>query len=133
MKLSPEEITAIFSKARMGEALEGESNPVFDELEPLRTFRKFIDDTRAHLGSNLNVLKEKEKQLIDLHRETVMRIKEAKAITPHAIKFFKERKNDYLAMIEIFMFAIKHGRRVEIPPFGSTILKKKQVTMGLDS
>ncbi|GEM_PF-990869 len=131
MKLNSEEVAALFKKQRMDESLEGENNPAFDELKPLRTFRKFIDDTRTQLGPNLNVLQEKEKQLIDLHRKTVMRIKEAGAITTAAIKFFNERRKDYLAMIEMVMFGIKHGRRVEIPPFGSAILKKKQLTMGL--
>ena len=55
-----------------------------------------------------------------------MKIKEARAISTTLIKFFNERrKKDYLAMIEKVMFGIKHGRRVEIAPFGSAILKKK--------
>jgi hypothetical protein len=131
MKLNSEEVAALFKKQRMDESLEGESNPAFDELKPLRTFRKFIDDTRTQLGPNLNVLQEKEKQLIDLHRKTVMRIKEAGTLSTATIQFFNERRKDYLAMIEMVMFGIKHGRRVEIPPFGSAILKKKQMTMGL--
>jgi hypothetical protein len=69
--------------------------------------------------------------LIDLHRKTVIKIKEARSISAIQINFFNERRKDYLAMIEMVMFGIKHGRRVEIPPFGSAILKKKQMTMGL--
>jgi hypothetical protein len=131
MRLNSEEVSALFKKQRMDESLEGETNPAFDELEPLRTFRKFIDETREQLGPNISVLQDKEKQLIDLHRKTVMKIKEAKTISTTPIKFFNERRKDYLAMIEMVMFSIKHGRRVEIPPFGSAILKKKQMTMGL--
>ena len=61
MKLNSEEVTALFKKQRMDESLEGESNPAFDELEPLRTFRKFIDETREQLGPNVNILQDKEK------------------------------------------------------------------------
>jgi hypothetical protein len=94
MKLNSEEVSALFKKQRMDESLEGESNPTFDELEPLRTFRKFIDETREQLGSNLSGLQEKEKQLIDLHRKTVMKIKEARSISTTPIKFFNERRKD---------------------------------------
>jgi hypothetical protein len=53
MQLNSEEVAALFKKQRMDESLKGKSNPAFDELEPLRTFRKFIDETREQLGQIL--------------------------------------------------------------------------------
>lgn len=131
MKLNSEEVTTLFKKQRIDESLEGERNPAFDELEPLRIFRKFINEIQEQFGPNVNILPDKEKQLIDLHLKTVMKIKEARAISKTPIKFFNKSWKDYLAMIEMVMLVIKHGRRVENPPFGSAILKKKQMIIGL--
>jgi hypothetical protein len=72
-------------------------------LEPLKTFRDFIDETRKKIGKHLHRLKDKEVQLIQFHKKTVNVIKETRMIDKTALVFFQKRRKDYEAMINFIL------------------------------
>jgi hypothetical protein len=122
MELSQNDVDALFNQQRIDEAVPDDA-PLANPLEPLRTFRSFIDDTRKQLGDNYKRVKDKESQLINLHRQTVTKIQQTRRIPKESIDFFEERKRDYEAMINLVLKGARAGRIIKVPSFGSTILK----------
>ncbi len=122
MELSQTDVDALFNQQRIDEAVPDDA-PLANPLEPLRTFRKFIDDTRKQLGDQYPRVKDKEAQLIGLHKQTVLKIKQTRRIPKESIDFFEERKRDYEAMINLVLKGARAGRFIKVPSFGSTILK----------
>ncbi len=122
MEMSQDDVDALFNNQRVEEAIP-EGSPLSSPLEPLRTFRKFIDETRNKVGKYHYRLKDKEAQLIKLHKQTVDAIKRTKSINNEAIDFFKQRRRDYEAMITLVIKTSRAGRMVPVPSFGSVALK----------
>jgi hypothetical protein len=122
MELSQNDVDALFNQQRIDEAVP-EDAPLANPLEPLRTFRTFITDTRKKLGENYHRVKDKEIQLINLHKQTVTKIQQTRRIPKESIEFFEERKRDYEAMINLVLKGARAGRIIKVPSFGSTILK----------
>jgi hypothetical protein len=122
MEISQNDVEALFNKQRIDEAVSDDA-PLANPLKPLRTFREFIDSTRIKLGNSYNRIKDKESQLINMHRQTVIKIQQTKRIPKESIDFFEERKRDYEAMINLVLKGAKEGRIIKVPSFGSTILK----------
>jgi hypothetical protein len=123
MEMSQNDVDALFNSKRIEDAVPDDS-PMACPLEPLKTFRKFIDDTRGKVGKHLHRLKAKETQLINLHKQTVNNIKETRKINKDALEFFQQRKNDYEAMINLTLKNVRLGRIVAVPSFGSVALKQ---------
>ncbi len=123
MEMSQNDVDALFNSKRIEDAVPDDS-PMACPLEPLKTFRKFIDDTRKKIGKHLHRLKAKETQLINLHKQTVNNIKETRKINKEALEFFQQRKNDYEAMIALTLKNVRLGRIVAVPSFGSVALKQ---------
>ena len=120
--MSQNDVDALFSSKRVDDAILDDS-PAANPLEPLKTFRAFITETRGKLGAHLVRLKDKEVQLIKLHKITLDRIKETKRINKEAMEFFEERKRDYEAMINLVLATSRAGRIVPVPSFGSMALR----------
>ena len=80
-ELSQKDIDSIFNNQRIDEAVPEEA-PLASPLQSLRTFRKFITGSRKKLGKCSTLLKEKDAQLIELHRQTVDSIKKKKRFVP---------------------------------------------------
>jgi hypothetical protein len=123
MDLGQKDIDALFNSKRIAEVVS-DNKLLVKHLEPLRTFRNFISESREKAGKHYVKLKDKEDQLITLHRQTVLKIKQTRVILKESIEFFEQRKSDYEAMIEIILKASRTGRVVSVPSFGSTALKK---------
>ncbi len=122
MELSQNDVDALFNQKRIDEAVPDDA-PLANPLEPLRTFRSFIDDTRKKLGDHHHRVRDKEVQLISLHKQTVIKIQQTRRIPKESIDFFEERKRDYEAMINLVLKGARAGRIIKVPSFGSTILK----------
>ncbi len=123
MEMSQNDVDALFNSKRVEDAIP-DNSPLACPLEPLKTFRQFIDDTRGKIGKHLHRLKDKEAQLIKLHKQTINNIKETKIINKEAIKFFQQRRQDYEAMIAFLLKNIRLGRMmVPVPSFGSLSLR----------
>ncbi len=123
MEMSQNDVDALFKSQRVEDAIS-DSSPLACPLEPLKTFRKFIDETRKKIGKHLHRLRDKELQLIKLHKQTVNTIKDTRQINKDALDFFKQRRKDYEAMINYMLKNIHLGRMVPIPSFGSLALKQ---------
>jgi len=122
MELSQNDVDALFNQQRIDEAVPDDA-PLANPLEPLRTFRAFIDETRKKLGDSYQRVRDKEAQLINLHKQTVTKIQQTRRIPKESIEFFEERKRDYEAMINLVLKGARAGRIIKVPSFGSTILK----------
>jgi len=123
MELDQNEVDKLLNSKRINEAIP-EKSSMASNLDPLRTFRNFIDENRKKLGNHFHLLKEKEIQLIKLHQQTVKKIKNTKRICLDSIQFFKERMKDYDAMVAFALKSLKSGRLLNLPPFGSPTLRK---------
>ncbi len=124
MEMSQNDVDALFKAQRVEDAIP-DNSPLACPLEPLKTFRKFIDETRGKIGKHLHRLKDKETQLIQLHKQTVNAIKETRKINKEALDFFQKRRKDYEAMINYVLKNVRMGRiLVPIPSFGSLALKQ---------
>jgi hypothetical protein len=123
MEMSQNDVDALFKTQRVEDAIPSNS-PLACPLEPLKTFRKFIDETRGKIGRHLHRLKDKEVQLIKLHKQTVNAIKETRTIDKAALDFFQQRRRDYEAMINFMLKNIRNGRMIPVPSFGSLALKQ---------
>jgi hypothetical protein len=123
MELDQNEVDKLLNSKRINEAIP-EKSSMASNLDPLRTFRSFIDEHRKKLGDSFYLLKEKEIQLIKLHQQTVQKIKKTKKVCLDSIRFFKERMKDYDAMVAFALKSLKSGRLLNLPPFGSPILRK---------
>ena len=123
MELDQNQVDKLLNSKRINEAIP-EKSSVASNLDPLRTFRSFIDENRKKLGNHFHLLKEKEIQLIKLHQQTVQKIKKTKKVCLDSIRFFKERMKDYDAMVAFALKALKSGRLLNLPPFGSPTLRK---------
>ena len=122
-ELSQKDIDLLFNNQRIDEAVPEEA-PLASPLQSLRTFRKFITGSRKKLGKHLTLLKEKEAQLIVLHRQTLDCIKKKKRIDKNSIDFFDQRVQDYEQMIQFILERSKAGKIVtSIPSFGSVKLR----------
>ena len=93
MELSQNEVDSLAKEKRIDEAIS-EGDPLADPIEPLMTFRKFIDNTRKQIGDHYGRVKDKEIQIISLHKKTVFGIQKSRRISKEAIDFFKDRKNN---------------------------------------
>lgn len=124
-ELSQYDIDSIIN-GRIDEVIPKES-PLANPLKSLRTFRNFITDSRKKLGKNFTVLKEKEAQLIGLHRQTVHSLEKTKRIDKSSIDFFDQRVLDYKKMIQFVLETSQAGRIVtDVPSFGSVKLKRQK-------
>jgi hypothetical protein len=123
MELDQNEVDKLLNSKRINEAIP-EKSSIASNLDPLRTFRNFIDEHRKKLGDHFHLLKEKEIQLIKLHQQTVQKIKKTKKVCLDSIRFFKERMKDYDAMVAFALKSLKSGRLLNLPPFGSPTLRK---------
>jgi hypothetical protein len=123
MELDQNEVDKLLNSKRINEAIP-EKSSIASNLDPLRTFRSFIDEHRKALGDHFHLLKEKEIQLIKLHQQTVQKIKKTKKVCLDSIRFFKERMKDYDAMVAFALKSLKSGRLLNLPPFGSPTLRK---------
>ena len=123
-ELSQKDIDSIFNNQRIDEAVPEEA-PLASPLQLLRTFRKFITGSRKKLGKCSTLLKEKEAQLTELHRQTVDSIKKKKRIDKYRIDFFDQRVQDYKQMIQFVLESSQAGMIVNaIPSFGSVKLRQ---------
>ena len=123
-ELSQNDIDSIFNHRRIDEAVP-EEVPLANPLQSLRTFRNFITGSRKKLGKHLTLLKEKEAQLIELHRQTLDCIKKTKRIDKYSIDFFDQRVQDYEQMIQFVLESSQAGKIVtSIPSFGSVKLRR---------
>ncbi|MBT5793997.1 MAG: hypothetical protein HOI10_03925, partial [Deltaproteobacteria bacterium] len=102
MEMSQNDVDALFKTQRVEDAIP-DNSPLACPLEPLKTFREFIDITRKKIGSNLHRLRDKEVQLIKLHKQTVNAMKETRKINKDALEFFQQRRRDYEAMIDMVL------------------------------
>jgi hypothetical protein len=123
MEMSQNDVDALFKTQRVEDAIP-DNSPLACPLEPLKTFREFIDVTRKKIGRDLHRLKDKEVQLIKLHKQTVNTIKETRKINKDALEFFQQRKKDYEAMINFLLNNIRMGRIIPVPSFGSASLRQ---------
>ena len=123
MELDQNEVDKLLNSKRINEAIP-EKSSIASNLDPLRTFRSFIDEHRKTLGDHFHLLKEKEIQLIKLHQQTVQKIKKTKKVCLDSIRFFKERMKDYDAMVAFALKSLKSGLLLNLPPFGSPTLRK---------
>ena len=92
MELSQNDVDALFNQQRIDEAVPDDA-PLANPLEPLRTFRAFIDETRKKLGDSYQRVRDKEAQLINLHKQTVTKIQQTRRIPKESIEFFASPKN----------------------------------------
>ena len=120
--MNQNDVDALFNTKRVEDAIPDDS-PASSPLEPLKTFRKFITDTRNKLGKHLSILKDKELQLIKLHKLTLEKIKKTKRINEDAMMFFEQRKRDYEAMVRLVLSKVNAGLIVRVPSFGSMALQ----------
>jgi len=123
MEMSQNDVDALFKAQRVEDAVL-ENSSIACPLEPLKTFRKFIDETRQKIGRHLHRLRDKEVQLIKLHKQTVNTIKETRKIDKNALDFFQQRRRDYEAMIDFMLRNLRNGRMIPVPSFGSVALKQ---------
>lgn len=122
MEMSQNDVDALFKSQRVEDAIP-DNSPLACPLEPLKTFRTFIDETRKKIGRHLPRLRDKEVQLIKLHKQTVNTIKETRKINKDALDFFQQRRRDYEAMIDFMLKNIRNGRMIPVPSFGSMALR----------
>ena len=123
MELDQNEVDKLLNSKRINETIP-EKSSIASNLDPLRTFRSFIDEHWKTLGDHFHLLKEKEIQLIKLHQQTVQKIKKTKKVCLDSIRFFKERMKDYDAMVAFALKSLKSGLLLNLPPFGSPTLRK---------
>ncbi len=123
MELDQNQVDKLLNSKRIDEGIP-EKSSIASNLDPLRNFRNFIEEHRKKLGGHFHLLKEKEIQLIKLHQQTVQKIKKTKKVCLDSVRFFKERMIDYDAMVAFALKALKSGRLLNLPPFGSPTLRK---------
>jgi hypothetical protein len=123
MEMSQNDVDALFNNQRVEDAIP-DNSPLACPLEPLKTFRKFIDETRKKIGKHFHRLRDKEVQLINLHKKTVKSIKETRKVNKDALEFFQQRRRDYEAMIDFMLKNLRSGRIIPVPSFGSPALKQ---------
>jgi hypothetical protein len=123
MEMSQNDVDALLNSKRVEDAPISNQSPAAGPMEPLKTFRKFITDSRKRAGIHFGRLKEKEAQLIRLHKQTVDNIKHTKTINKDAIDFFEQRRRDYEGMINLILSTSRAGRIVAVPSYGSLALR----------
>jgi len=123
MEMSQNDVDALLSANRVEEATIPKDSPASGPLEPLKTFRNFIANSRKKVGMHYSRLQSKEAQLIKLHKQTVDNIKLTKRINKEAIDFFEQRKRDYDSMVTLVLNTSRAGRIVPVPSYGSLALR----------
>ena len=121
--MSQSEVEALFNSKRVEEADISKDSPAGGALEPLKSFRRFITDSRKRIGIHYSRLKSKEAQLIKLHKHTVDTIKQTRRINTEAIDFFQQRRRDYESMVNLVLNTSRAGRIVTVPSYGSMALR----------
>ncbi len=121
--MSQTEVDALLNSKRVEDADIPKDSPASGPLEPFKTFRKFIGDSRKRAGMHYSRLKSKEAQLIKLHKQTVDNIKLTRRINKEAIDFFEQRRRDYESMVNLVLNTSRAGRTVSVPSYGSMALR----------
>ena len=121
--MSQNDVDALLNANRVEEVAISKDSPASGPLEPLKTFRSFITNSRKRVGVHYSRLQSKEAQLIKLHKQTVDNIKQTKQINKEAIDFFEQRKRDYESMINLVLNTSRAGRTVAVPSYGSLALR----------
>ncbi len=121
--MSQTEVDALLNSKRVEDAPISQDSPASGPLEPLKTFRQFITDSRRRAGMHYSRLQSKESQLIKLHKQTVDNIKQTKRINKEAIDFFEQRRRDYDSMVNLVLSTARAGRMVPVPSYGSLALR----------
>jgi hypothetical protein len=123
MEMSQNDVDALLNANRVEEVAIAKDSPSSGPLEPLKTFRGFISNSRKKVGAHYARLQSKEAQLIKLHKQTVDNIKLTRRINKEAIDFFEQRRRDYDSMVDLVLNTSRAGRIVPVPSYGSLALR----------